>query len=88
MEFEKLIDNAIMILGKEMNKKEYSIFSDRYMRIDNSLRQLKTAYKIGNMNKKSICLNVVKMINHGDSEELQSAITEVNHYYQDYIYME
>jgi hypothetical protein len=35
-----------------------------------------------------ICLDIVRMIDHGDDDELQDAIAAVNRYYQENIYEE
>lgn len=88
MEFIELIDEAIMIIKTE-EKQEYNyIFADRYQQMVDYLQKLKIGYKSGKMNRKSLCLSIVKMLDHGDSERIQDAVSRINHYYQENIYEE
>lgn len=88
MEFIELIKNAIDIIEEEMNQKEKQIFVDRYKKMIEYLKKLAVAYQSKTIYKKDIYLNIVRMLDHGDSEMLQEAVTKVNHYYQKYIYEE
>lgn len=87
MKFIELIDNAISIINNEIDEVN-DMYEDRYLKMINYLEKLKVAYKIQRMNKKNICLSIVRMIDHGDSDKLQNAITQINTYYQENIYEE
>lgn len=88
MEFTNLINNAIEIIEKEMCIEENTIFLERYVKMKNYLQRLQEAYNLNKLNTNSIYLNVVRMLDHGDSEKLQCAISELNHFYQEKIYQE
>lgn len=88
MEFIKLIDEAIMIIRTEEKQECNYIFVDRYQRMVDYLQKLEIAYKSGKMNRKNLCLNIVRMLDHGDSEKIQDAVSRINHYYQENIYEE
>lgn len=88
MKFIELINDAIIVIGKEKSINEKQNFADRYTKMIEYLEKLKVAYQLEKMNRKSICLNIVRMLDHGDSEILQEAVTKVNHYYQENIYEE
>lgn len=88
MKFIELINNTKCILDEEMCIEKNLIFAERYTKMKTYLQKLEEAYKLGKMNKSSICLNIVRMLNHGDSEQLVDSVTNLNHYYQEYIYQE
>lgn len=88
MEFIELINEAIMIIRTEEKQECNYIFADRYQRMVDYLQKLEIAYKSGKINRKSLCLNIVRMLDHGDSEELQDVVSRINHYYQENIYEE
>lgn len=52
------------------------------------LEKLRNAYMNETLNNKTICLDIVRMLDHEDDEELQNAIVAVNSYYQNNIYKE
>ena len=86
MESIELIDEAITIIRTEEEKECNYIFADRYQRMVDYLNKLEIAYRSGKMNRKSLCLNIVRMLEHGDSENVQDAVSRINHYYQENIY--
>ena len=88
MDFIVLIDKALMVINTEINEEENRIYKERYLKMINYLERLKEAFKMGKINKKNLCLSIVRMLDHGDSERLQDVISEVNHYYQENIYEE
>lgn len=87
MEFTELIDQAIMVVNKKEVDDNYKMFWDRYKRIREHLEYLRNAYINKTLNNTQICLNIMRMIDHGDDEELHNALLAVNRYYQDNIYM-
>lgn len=84
MEFIKLIDKAIMTIDMEIKKNK--CYFERYQKMRKYLESLKKAYELEVINRKDIYLSIVRMLENGDSEQLQDAITAVNHFYQDNIY--
>ena len=76
MEFVELIDQAAAILQKKELDDDYAVFRERYVKIRVYLENLHKA------------LDIVRMIDHGDDDELQDAIAAVNRYYQENIYEE
>ena len=85
-EFTKLIDQAVLILSKREKDENYIIFWERYVKMREYLEKLRSAYVKNTLDTKKVCLNIVRMLDHGDDEELTNAIVEVNRYYQDHIY--
>lgn len=88
MKFIELINNTKGIIDMEMSIEENAIFVERYTKMQAYLQKLEEAYKLDKMNKGNVCLNIVRMLNHGDSEQLVNAVSELNHYYQKNIYQE
>ncbi len=88
MKFIELINNTKGIIDMEMSIEENEIFVERYTKMQAYLQKLEEAYKLDKMNKGNVCLNIVRMLNHGDSEQLVNAVSELNHYYQKNIYQE
>lgn len=82
------INNTKSIIDREISMQENVIFVERYMIMQNYLQNLCEAYKMDKMNKGNICLSIVRMLNHGDAEQLVDAVSELNRYYQKYIYEE
>lgn len=87
MEFIDLIDQAIKVIHKKETDEHLAIFRDRYARMLEYLEKLRNAYN-DKIDNKNICLSIVRMIDHGDDDELQNAIAAVNRYYQKYLYEE
>jgi predicted site-specific integrase-resolvase len=52
------------------------------------LENLRREYVKNTLDTKKVCLNIVRMLNHGDDEELANAIAAVNSYYQEHLYSE
>ena len=52
------------------------------------LEKLRSAYEKKTIDKTKVCLNIVRMLDHGDDEELTNAIVAVNRYYQEHLYSE
>lgn len=88
MEFIELIDQAIMVIQKKEEDCKYRIYNERYGKMRVYLENLRNAYINKTLNNTKICLNIVRMIDHGDDDELQDAIVAVNRYYQENIYVE
>ena len=88
MKFIELINNVKDIIELEISTEENVIFVERYTKMQDYLQKLAEAYKLDKMNKGNVCLNIVRMLNHGDSEQLVNAVTELNHYYQKNIYQD
>ena len=88
MKFIELINNTNGIIDTEISIEENAIFVERYTKMQAYLQKLEEAYKLDKMNKGNVCLNIVRMLNHGDSEQLVNAVSELNHYYQKNIYQE
>ena len=88
MKFIELINNTECIIDNEMGRAENYIFVERYTKMLTYLRKLDEAYRLDKINKGCICLNIVRMLNHGDSEQLVNAVSELNHYYQKNIYQD
>lgn len=86
MEFVELINKAIKEISVELEKDEKKIFSNRYLRMISYLEKLSIAFQNDKLNRNNICLSVVRMVDHGDSENVKDAVSAVNHYYQDNIY--
>ena len=80
MEFIELLDQAAAILQKKELDDDYAVFRERYVKIK--------AYVNKTLDNTRICLDIVRMIDHGDDDELQDAIAAVNRYYQENIYEE
>ena len=87
-EFSKLIDQAVLILSERKADDNYKIFQDRYEKMMEYLEKLRSAYEKKTIDITKVCLNIVRMLDHGDDEELQNAIVAVNCYYQEHIYSE
>ena len=87
-EFSKLIDLAVLILSERKADDNYKIFQDRYGKMMEYLEKLRSAYEKKTIDITKVCLNIVRMLDHGDDEELQNAIVAVNCYYQEHIYSE
>ena len=87
-EFSKLIDQAVLILSERKADDNYKIFQDRYGKMMEYLEKLRSAYEKKTIDITKVCLNIVRMLDHGDDEELQNAIAAVNRYYQEHIYSE
>ncbi len=88
MAFIELIKNTKSIIDVEMSIEENAIFVERYTKMKDYLLRLEDAYRLDKMNRGNVCLNIVRMLNHGDSEQLVNAVSELNHYYQINIYQE
>lgn len=88
MEFIELIDQAAAILQKKELDDDYAAFRERYVKIRVYLENLHKAYVNKTLDNTRICLDIVRMIDHGDDDELQDAIAAVNRYYQENIYEE
>ena len=86
--FIKLIDQAVLILSEREKDDNYKTFQARYGKMRIYLENLRRAYIKKTLKNKKQCLSVVRMIDHGDDEELQNAIVAVNRYYQEHIYSE
>ena len=86
--FIKLIDQAVLILSEREKDDNYKTFQARYGKMRIYLEDLRRAYIKKTIKNKKICLSAVRMIDHGDDEELQNAIVAVNRYYQEHIYSE
>ena len=86
--FIKLIDQAVLILSEREKDDNYKTFQARYGKMRIYLEDLRRAYIKKTLKNKKTCLSVVRMIVHGDDEELQNAIAAVNRYYQEHIYSE
>ena len=86
--FIKLIDQAVLILSERKADDNYKIFQDRYGKMMEYLEKLRSAYEKKTIDITKVCLNIVRMLDHGDDEELQNAIVAVNRYYQEHIYSE
>lgn len=86
MKFLELINNTKSILDMEMSMSENAIFVERYTKMQNYLQRLEEAYKIEKINKGRLCLDIVRMLDHGDSEQLVKAVSELNHHYQKNLY--
>lgn len=82
MEFIELIDYAQYMLKKESEDESKSIFLDRYKKMMIYLEKVKIVYQEKRLKKDNVYLSVVKMLDHGDSVELQDAIYNVNDYYR------
>ena len=67
---------------------DYAVFRERYVKIRVYLENLHKAYVNKTLDNTRICLDIVRMIDHGDDDELQDAIAAVNRYYQENIYEE
>ena len=87
-EFTKLIDQAVLILSKREKDENYIIFWERYVKMREYLEKLRSAYVKNTLDTKKVCLNIVRMLDHGDDEELANAIAAVNSYYQEHLYSE
>lgn len=86
--FIKLIDQAVLILSEREKDENYKNFHDRYGKMMEYLEKLRSPYMKKTIDKTKVCLNIVRMLDHGDDEELQNAIVAVNRYYQEHIYSE
>jgi hypothetical protein len=86
--FIKLIDQAAWILSEREKDDNYKIFGERYGKMREYLENLRREYVKNTLDTKKVCLNIVRMLNHGDDEELANAIAAVNRYYQEHIYSE
>ena len=87
-EFAKLIEQALLILSEREKDDDYKIFHDRYGKMMEYLEKLRSAYVKNTLDTKKVCLNIVRMLDHGDDEELANAIVAVNSYYQEHLYSE
>ena len=87
-EFAKLIEQALLILSEREKDDNYKIFWERYGKMREYLENLRREYVKNTLDTKKVCLNIVRMLNHGDDEELANAIAAVNRYYQEHIYSE
>lgn len=76
------------ILSERKADDNYKIFQDRYGKMMEYLEKLRSAYEKKTIDITKVCLNIVRMLDHGDDEELQNAIVAVNCYYQEHIYSE
>lgn len=85
-EFVELINKAIKEISMELEKDEKKIFSVRYLKMISYLEKLSIAFQRDKLNKNNICLSIVRMVDHGDSESVKDAVTAINHYYQNNIY--
>ena len=88
MEFIELIDQAIAILQKKEMDDNYAVFRERYEKMRMYLENLRKAYVNKTLDNTRICLDIVRMTDQGDDDELQDAVAAVNRYYQDKIYEE
>ena len=86
--FIKFIDQAVLILSEREKDDNYKTFQARYGKMRIYLEDLRRAYIKKTLKSKKQCLSVVRMLDHGDDEELQNAIVAVNRYYQEHIYSE
>ena len=86
MKFIELINKTKKIIDMEIRDEENALFVERYNKMQIYLQKLDEAYNAGKMNKESICLSIVRMLSHMDSEQLVDAVSELNHYYQENIY--
>ena len=86
--FIKLIDQAAWILSEREKDDNYKIFGERYGKMREYLENLRREYVKNTLDTKKVCLNIVRMLNHGDDEELANAIAAVNSYYQEHLYSE
>ncbi len=86
MEFIRLIDNALYIIKKESQDASKAIFFDRYEKMIIYLEKVKIVYQEKRLRTDNVYLSVVKMLDHGDSKELQEAVCDVNDYYRKNMY--
>ena len=86
--FIKLIDQAVLILSEREKDDNYKIFGERYGKMREYLEKLRREYVKNTLDTKKVCLNIVRMLDHGDDEELANAIAAVNSYYQEHLYSE
>lgn len=86
MEFIRLIDNALYIIKKESQDASKAIFFDRYEKMIIYLEKVKIVYQEKRLRTDNVYLSVIKMLDHGDSKELQEAVYNVNEYYSKNMY--
>ena len=86
MEFVRLIDEALCTIKKEAKDESRAIFFDRYEKMIIYLEKVKIVYLEKRLKNDNVYLSIVKMLDHGDSEEMQEAVYRINDYYREKIY--
>ena len=82
-EFINLLDLGISIISRFIEQEKYKIYKERYKKIIKNLEDLKSATQEGTLFQNFIYLEVVKMIDQNDPEEIEDVLLRINKFYCD-----
>ena len=83
--FVNLIREALNVVGRELAISKNETLADRYCELKKELEVIESGYKSRTLNCRSVQLCIVRLLDSGDSQELQEVVGAVNRYYQYYL---
>lgn len=83
--FVNLIREALNVVGRELAISKNETLADRYCELKKELEVIENGYKSRTLNCRSVQLSIVRLLDSGDSQELQEVVGAVNRYYQYYL---
>ena len=84
--FNDLIVEGISVISGLTEKSANEDFIERYEKMINELENISYALKRNELYKNFSYLNIVKMLYHGDNEELHQVVNKINNYYMSNFY--